>query len=98
MRNKIEESGYPRGHGKKNAGIVLFWVGVAAIIVSFLIFFSFVDDIREPESITPTAVSFFVAVGGGHFHTNRSTPVLCGQERRKETKDSPRGGRFSVGL
>ena len=70
----------------KIAGIVLFWVGMATIIVSFLIFSSFVEDIREPESITPTSVSFFIAVGGIIFILIGATLFFVGRSQEKKQK------------
>ena len=84
MGDVPEKSAQTRRAVKKISGIMLLWGGIAAIIISFLIFSSFVEDIREPESIMPITISFFVALSGFVFMITGTSLYFVGKNQEKK--------------
>ena len=74
------------GSKGKTVGIILFWVGIAAILFCLLYFVTMVHNILEPESIPAVSVLFYGAVAGLLFILIGATLFFVGKSQEKKQK------------
>ena len=63
MLNKSKRTVYPRGYGRKFAGIALFWVGLVCAIITMIVLgigFYYLNSVEDSVAIYAGFIMLFV--------------------------------------
>ena len=89
MANEQERPAKPKGSGMKITSIVLFWVGVVAILICVLSLVTYSGNMLEPESIPTWNVLIYGSPTGFLFMLIGAILYFVGRRQGKKQRSLP---------